>query len=136
MSDAKELKKIKKIYGENFMHLCRELFPTILEQEGTLLKILEQKFAPNCNSLYESITQNGLKVDFKDRIYNEFYKAREEKEEEKKEKETRTPYEILKEAGYTLCECKTEEDIQKFRKYYDPKEVLCTIYNGRKIRDS
>ena len=29
-----ELKKIKKIYGEKFMQMCRTLFPTLLETEG------------------------------------------------------------------------------------------------------
>ena len=28
---------IKKYYGENMMHLCRKLFPTILEKKGLLL---------------------------------------------------------------------------------------------------
>lgn len=31
MSESKELKNIKKIYGEKFSYLCRELFPKILE---------------------------------------------------------------------------------------------------------
>ena len=39
MAESKELKRIKKLYGENFMHLCRELFPTLLEQEGLLTEI-------------------------------------------------------------------------------------------------
>ncbi len=60
MSDVKDLKRIKKIYGEKFMQLCRDLFPTILEQEGMLLKILEQNFSHNCNSLYECLTENKL----------------------------------------------------------------------------
>ena len=34
MSKSDELKRIKKLYGENFMKLCRSLFPTLLEQEG------------------------------------------------------------------------------------------------------
>lgn len=29
-----DLKQIKNKYGENMMHLCRELFPTILESDG------------------------------------------------------------------------------------------------------
>ncbi len=131
MSDAKDLKRIKKIYGEKFMQLCRDLFPTILEQEGALMKILEQKFSHNCNSLYESITENNLIEGFKSLVYSEFDKNRESKEEIK---EQRTPYEILDEAGYNLYECKTEDDIQSFRKYYAENEVLCTIYNGRKAR--
>ena len=43
---SKELNQIKKIYGEEMMHLCRELFPTILEQEGLLLSILKNNIAP------------------------------------------------------------------------------------------
>ncbi|MBP3502365.1 MAG: hypothetical protein J6K42_02665 [Clostridia bacterium] len=127
MSDTKELKKIKKIFGEKFKNLCRELFPVILEQEGALLEILEQSFSHNCNSLYESITENELETDFKEFVYSKFDEQREDKEE-------RTPYEILDEAGYNLYECKTEEDIQSFKKYYAPNEVLCTIYNGRKVK--
>ena len=42
-----ELKQIKKKYGENFSHLCRNLFPTILEQDGLLFQILDETFAPN-----------------------------------------------------------------------------------------
>ena len=56
MADTPELKKVKKIFGEKFKNLCRELFPVILENEGELLKILEKNFSHNCNSLYESIT--------------------------------------------------------------------------------
>ena len=33
MAGSEELKKIKKVYGESFMKLCRSLFPTLLEQE-------------------------------------------------------------------------------------------------------
>ena len=39
-----DLNRIKKKYGENFAHLCRELFPTILETEGLLPDIIENKF--------------------------------------------------------------------------------------------
>ena len=35
-----DLKLIKKHYGEKMMHLCRELFPTILERNGLLFKLL------------------------------------------------------------------------------------------------
>lgn len=132
MSDAKELKKIKKIYGEQFKNLCRELFPVILEQEGALLEILEKNFSHNCNSLYESIIKNELESEFKELIYSEF----DEKRENEEEKEERTPYEILDEAGYDLYECETENDIQNFKKYYAPNEVLCTIYNGRQVKQT
>ena len=41
-----ELKQIKKLYGEEMMHLCRRLFPTILENEGVLLETLQRVLAP------------------------------------------------------------------------------------------
>ena len=129
MADTPELKKIKKIYGEKFKNLCRDMFPIILEQEGTLLNILEKRFSHNCNSLYESLTENGLESEFKELIYSEFDLKREKEEQV----EERTPYEILDEAGYNLYECKTEDDIQSFRKYYARNEVLCTIYNGGRL---
>ena len=130
MADTKELKRIKKIYGERFKNLCRDMFPDILEQEGTLLPVLENIFSHNCNSLYQSIIQNSLTDDFKELIYS---KLGRKIEKEEQTVETRTPYEILDEAGYNLYECKTEEDIQSYRKYYAPGEVLCTIYNGGRL---
>lgn len=130
MAQSDELKKIKRIYGEKFSRLCRELFPQILEQEGALLKILQEKFSRNCNTLCESIEENGLKEDFKDLIYTAFD---DDREEEDKKEDSRTPYEILDEAGYELHECLTEEDIQEYRKYYKENEVLCTIYNGGRL---
>ena len=130
MSQSDELKKIKRIYGEKFSRLCRELFPQILDQEGALLKILQEKFSRNCNTLCESIEENELKEDFKDLIYSAFDNGR---EEEDKNEDSRTPYEILDEAGYELHECLTEEDIQGYSKYYDEDEVLCTIYNGGRL---
>lgn len=36
-----DLKMIKKYYGEDMAHLCRELFPTLLEKEGLLLNLIE-----------------------------------------------------------------------------------------------
>lgn len=129
MSDTKELKKIKKIYGEKFKNLCRDMFPTIIEKEGTLLNILRKRFSNNCSYLYEAITGNGLEEEFKELIYSEFEQEQKEKVEVEK-----TPYELLNESGYDLFECTTETDIQSFRKYYAPDEVLCTIYNGGRLK--
>ena len=36
MADERELKKIKKTYGEKFMKMCRTNFPTILEVDDKL----------------------------------------------------------------------------------------------------
>ena len=131
MTDTKELKRIKKIYGERFKNLCRDMFPDILEKEGTLLPILEKIFSHNCNSLYQSITENSLTTNFRNLIYSRLEEKTEQKEQTVEA--TKTPYEILDEAGYNLYECKTEKDIQSFRKYYAPNEVLCTIYNGGRL---
>ena len=70
MSDSKELKRIKKLYGENFMHLCRSLFPTLLEQEGLLTKVLKSSFATNSRKLYEDINNSKLEENFKNYIYS------------------------------------------------------------------
>ena len=126
MAESNELKKIKKLYGEKFMHLCRNLFPTILEQEGLLTEILTSSFSTNSRTIYEDIMQNGLEDKFKNYIYNKV-----DVEKDKPEIiEEKTPYELMEEAGYDLYEC-TEEDIQKFKKYYKKGEELCTFKGGR-----
>ena len=65
----KDLEIIKKKYGENMMKLCRELFPSILEEEGVLSKIILSNFYPNHN-LYDDIIDNKLENNFKNYIYN------------------------------------------------------------------
>lgn len=34
---SRELKEIKKKYGEKFMHICRDNFSSLLEKEGLLI---------------------------------------------------------------------------------------------------
>ena len=53
-----DLKMIKKKYGEKMSHLCRTLFPSILETEGLLYSLLESKFHPS-KFLYDDIIENG-----------------------------------------------------------------------------
>ena len=119
-----ELKKIKKIYGEETMHLCRSLFPTILEHEGLLLSILEEHFAPT-KFLAQEVVQQDQSAAFKSYIYSFFYN------ENNLLELPESASELLKKAGYTLYECHTEDEIQSFRKYYAPKEGLCTFDGGR-----
>ena len=123
----KELNQIKKIYGEEMMHLCRELFPTILEQEGLLLRILTNNIAPT-HSLAIDIKENKLYEEFKSYVYSfiEVEKVRDVYQD-------KTPFQLMNKAGYNLYECKSEDDIQSFRKYYEPSEVLCTITNGGRL---
>ena len=123
-----DLKKIKKHYGEAMMHLCRKLFPTILEEDGRLFELMQANFYDN-KFLYDDLVRYGLIIEFKDFIYDKYYGNDEEKEHTKVLK---SPDVLLREAGYTLYECKTEEDIQKFRKYYAPDEELCT-FDGHRL---
>ena len=116
-----ELKQIKKIYGEDMMHYCRETFPTLLDKKGKLLGILTKTFAPT-HSLYKDLKDSNLFDDFKLFINTITF------EDEKKlivVKES--PSELLAKVNYDLYECKTEEDIQSFKKYYKKGEEICTV---------
>ena len=104
-------------------HLCRDLFSTILETPGLLFHTMSKKFAYS-KLIYEDI--NNHISEFKAIIYNEI-----DTKKEVKENNDKTPQELLDEAGYILYECHSEEDIQKFKKYYAPKEELCTFRGGR-----
>ena len=123
-----DLNRIKKKYGENFAHLCRELFPTILETEGLLPDIIESKFYPN-KFLYDDIINNNLELRFQSFINGLLVK-----EETIKINKNKTPYELLNEAGYILYECKTNEDIQKFKNYYKKEEMLCTFRDNCRLK--
>ncbi len=120
-----DLKLIKKYYGENMMHLCRELFPTILETPGLLFKLIDDSFA-HSKFLYDDIAEDYLQNDFKNFIYNLV-----ETENQEKPFRKETPFELLKEAGYNLYECKKEKDIQSFKNYYAKGEKLCSFKGGR-----
>lgn len=122
-----DLKIIKKKYGENMMKLCRNLFPTLLDEPGFLSKIMLDNFYPS-HSLYYDIKNNCLENEFKSFIYS-FLNDENVFEESKK-----TPKELFEEAGYDFFECKTEEDIQKFKKYYRRDEELCT-FKGSRLKD-
>ncbi len=120
-----DLKLIKKKYGEEMSHLCRELFPVILEQEGLLSKLLLDNFEPS-HFLYEDIVKNGVVNSFKNYIYSFI-----DVEIEKEVRVDKNPKELLSEAGYDLYECHSESDIQKFKEYYTSREALCTFRGGR-----
>ncbi len=120
-----ELKTIKKIYGEEMMHMCREMFPTILEEEGKLLSILKANIAPS-HSFAIDIKENALQNQFENWIYSLWIGNYDDLIDTGK-----TPFELMEEAGYTLYECKSESDIQKFRKYYEETELLCTFRGNR-----
>lgn len=122
---SEDLRIIKKLYGENMMHLCRKTFPTILEQPGLIVELMLKLFEPS-RFLYDDIITNNLVEDFRDYVYSHL------KQEEKERIITnKTPKQLLSEAGYILYECKTEKDVQSFKKYYQPDERLCTFKEER-----
>lgn len=129
MSNSKELNRIKKLYGEKFMHFCRSIFPTLLEQEGLLTEVLKSTFATNSRTLYDDIVNNDLEEEFKNYIYSKI-DVEKEKPEIIGEK---TPYQLLDENGYNLYECNSEEEIQSFKKYYKSGEELCTFRGGNRL---
>ena len=115
---------IKKYYGEEMMHLCKKLFPTILEEEGKLFSILSEHFAYN-KFLYEDIISQDMIISFTNFIYSfagiDITDVITDK----------NPFELMEEAGYILYECKTEEEINSFKKYYKNGEELCTFDSDR-----
>lgn len=116
---------IKKKYGEKMMHLCRSLFPTILETSGLLSNLILSHFESS-HQLYDDIVKENAIDLFRDYIYGLLTADTMIKLDINK-----SPFELLDEAGYILYECKTEEDVQSFRKYYKPFEELCTFGDKR-----
>ena len=126
---ADDLKRIKKEYGENMMHLCRSLFPTILDTSGALYYILSTHFAKS-KSLYDDIIREHKEYEFKEYIYHLFDLNKDEQKEEITPKSVKK---LLDEAGYELFECRTYEDVLKFKKYYAFGEELCTFRDPHRI---
>ena len=122
----KDLKLIKKKYGEKMMHYCRSELSTILENDSLLPSLLLEHFSES-HMLYDDIEKEGKLEEFKNYIYSLI-----DVEDNMKRIEHRTPKELLSEAGYNFYECKTEEDIQSFKKYYSKDEELCT-FKGKRL---
>ncbi len=121
-----DLKYIKKHYGENFAHLCRSLFSTILQNEGMLSKLISESFAPSRDLYYAVIS---CIPEFQEYIYSLIAI----KDTRKVDKENvKTPEELLDKAGYILYpECKSKEELLSFEKYYDKYERLCSFKGDR-----
>ena len=130
---SEDLKIIKKKYGEKMMRLCRELFPTIIENHpGLLATLILEAFDPS-RELYDDIVNRRLEIMFKNYIYSIYEQLTCVKEE--KTTYVEDPVTLLKRAGYTLYECLTEQDIQKFKKYYIQGEMLCTFTQRGRLRN-
>ena len=126
-----DLKIIKKYYGEKMMHLCREHFPTILEHQGELSKILTDNFAKDI-FLYDNLIKDEAYL--KSFINFVFSRCEENQGKSSLVNTGKTVSELFAEKGYDFFECKTEEDIQNFKKYYQEAEELCTFRGGRLVQ--
>lgn len=122
--NLRELAIIKKKYGEKMMHLCRRLFPSIIE-EGKLSTLLLNHFEPS-RYLYEDIVQNDKIEAFKNYI-----SSLNENRSEILYNIDKSPRELLSDVGYDLYECKTMDEVNYFMKYYSNDEKLCTFNSNR-----
>ena len=120
-----DLKIIKKKYGEAMMQLCRKLFPSLLETEGLLSNLLLTHFHDS-RFLYQDIIDKHYEEKFQSYIYGLIELPKEESVVVSK-----TPKELLDEAGYILYECHSEDDIDRFRDYYAKDEEICTFDTHR-----
>ncbi len=120
-----DLKILKKKYGENFSKLCRELFPSILENEGELVSIITSLFKES-HFLYDDLITYDRVRSFQRLVMNKYNKKLDSVIDTEK-----TPYELFKEQGYTLKECHTNEEILAYKKYYEKGEELCTFKSDR-----
>ncbi len=122
-----DLKILKKKYGENFSKLCRELFSSILENEGELVSIITSLFKES-HFLYDDLITYDRIKSFQRLVMNKYNKKLDSVIDTEK-----TPYELFKEQGYTLKECLTNEEILSYKKYYAKGEELCT-FNGNRLK--
>ncbi len=122
----KDLKIIKKKYGEDMMHLCRSLFPTILESDGKLSEIMLNAFAES-RELYHDIVSNNVVA-----VFTCYINHLAGIKNPPLVVTDKTPEELLKSVGYDLYWCKSNADIEQFRKFYRKDEVICT-FNGHRF---
>lgn len=123
-------KIIRKKYGERMWHYCRSNFSTILEEPGKLSSIILSAFAESKN-IYEFLVESNQLEDFKNYIYK-LYNLSKLGYKEEVNYNVENPKDLLNKAGYILYECKTEEEVQSFKKYYAKGEELCT-FNGNRL---
>ena len=124
--NSNELKKIKKYYGEEMTHFCRDNFATILETENLLLNTLLKYINPY-HYFFRDVKQNNMLDEFKGYIYR---KCAIENPNNNTDV-NKDPKELMGDAGYDLYECKSEDEIQAFKKYYRTGEELCTFRVNR-----
>ena len=124
-SKNSDLVIIRKKYGEKMAHFCRSAFPTLLEEEGLLSRLILEHFNES-HYLYQDLVFSGCEQAFKDYIYGLV-----SNEKKKRIVINKSPEELMDMAGYVLSECHSEEEIQSYKKYYAKNEELCTFLGDR-----
>lgn len=119
-----DVKKIKKLYGERFYEdVIRPNFSHLVEKEDfNFTEFLKSVFAPTRGFLddyKEDPISAGALLDY---IY--LFSL---PEEQKSTHVQETPTKLMKKAGYRLYRCRTVESVERFRKYYQDNELLCTF---------
>jgi len=118
----KELKKIKKHYGEKAMHFCRDNFGLLLDQEGLLLSLIDKSIFSKKDFFHDLFTENKQ---------NEFkaflYKNADNYNNISEEDYIKSAQELLNSVGYEFYHCTSVEDVKQFQKYYRDDESLCTF---------
>ena len=121
--ESADLKWIKRHYGEKFSHLCRDMFSTILEEEGMLPKLLIEHFSPN-QELYDDILKNDIEDSFVEYVHS---LAETEKKENKDSMSLCIPNYIQARDGKFYKYNQKHNNI-----YYCPNNII--IQNGLVIR--
>lgn len=144
-----DLEIIKRKYGEEMMHLCRDNLGIVLEHEGLLPKLLEENFF-HYKSLAHDIKAENKQEDFFAFILEKSGLIKNDLTQQRNLNQNKSAVDLMAEAGYVLYpECKTEKEIQAFRHFYfrdigktpvfhegqKPEsrvgEELCTFNGGR-----
>ena len=120
-----EYDKIKKDFGENMARLCRTLFSDLLEKEEKLDDLLSKHFDVS-RDLYKDIIHSGKIVAFR-----YYIKGLTNTTSIKLIDVNKSVKELFEEKGYDIYECRTQEELDYFRRYYHEKEMLCSFTNGR-----
>lgn len=111
------------------MIYCRSSFSTILEIPGLLSKLILDNFYPSFD-LYNDLVLNNKLIEFEDYIYNLSGISVSDSLIDS----SLTPKEIFDKLGYDFYECRTEDDINYFKRYYAKGEELCTFLSNRLSR--
>lgn len=114
---------LKDKYSERMAKACRSLFPTLFEKQGTISKLMLEKFYPN-PTIYEDLIL-GKADTFKNFIYG-FYDI-----EQPTVKTNKSVEELMDEAGYRIYECHNDDELASFKRYYKKNELLCSFNQDR-----